>query len=159
ASATSAAGRDEAKRDAALRAKLDVVVVIYAENRSFDHLFGNFPGADGLNAVMSRAGKPNAHYAPQLDRDGSVLKTLPPTWGGVTAPGITPVVTQAQSTDLPNAPFPIETAFAAKTGFLLSGLFVTRDLYHRFFENQMEINGGKNDGFAAWADGGGLAMG
>ena len=151
--------KDAAQRDAALRAKLDVVVVIYAENRSFDHLYGNFPGADGLSTVTSRAGKPNARYAPQLDRDGSVLPTLPPTWGGVTAPGIAPVVTQAQSVGLPNAPFAIESAFTAKTGFALSSLFVTRDLYHRFFENQMEIDGGKNDGFAAWADGGGLTMG
>jgi acid phosphatase len=36
---------------------------------------------------------------------------------------------------------------------------VTRDLWHRFFENQMQIAGGKNDGFAAWSDAGGLAMG
>lgn len=26
---------------------------------------------------------------------------------------------------------------------------ISRDLYHRFFENQMEIDGGKNDMFAA----------
>src|SRR5216683_2740047 len=28
--------------------KLDHIVVIYLENRSFDNLFGLFPGADGL---------------------------------------------------------------------------------------------------------------
>ena len=27
---------------------IEVVVVIYAENRSFDHLYGLFPGANGL---------------------------------------------------------------------------------------------------------------
>ena len=27
---------------------IDTIVVIYAENRSFDHLYGNFPGAEGL---------------------------------------------------------------------------------------------------------------
>jgi acid phosphatase len=36
---------------------------------------------------------------------------------------------------------------------------VTRDLAHRFFEHQMQIDGGKNDGYAAWSDAGGLAMG
>jgi phospholipase C len=36
---------------------------------------------------------------------------------------------------------------------------VTRDLWHRFYENQMQINGGKNDRFAAWADSGALTMG
>src|SRR4030095_4217106 len=28
--------------------KIQHIVVIYAENRSFDHLYGLFPGADGL---------------------------------------------------------------------------------------------------------------
>jgi len=30
---------------------------------------------------------------------------------------------------------------------------------HRFFEHQMQIDGGKNDGYAAWSDAGGLTMG
>jgi acid phosphatase len=98
-------------------------------------------------------------YIPQLDRNGSVLATLPPTWGGVTASGVTPAVTEAQSTGLPNAPFSIEHAFAAQSGVTLSTSTVTRDLVHRFFEHQMQIDGGKNDGYAAWSDAGGLAMG
>jgi acid phosphatase len=77
----------------------------------------------------------------------------------VTAAGITPVVTQAQSAGLANQPFAIETAFQASAGVTLSTANNTRDLYHRFYENQMEINGGKNDMFAAWADAGGLTMG
>jgi phospholipase C len=32
-------------------------------------------------------------------------------------------------------------------------------LWHVFYQNQMQINGGKNDGFVAWADSGGLVMG
>jgi len=36
---------------------------------------------------------------------------------------------------------------------------VTRDLWHVFYQNQMQINGGKNDCFVAWADSGGLTMG
>ncbi|MCZ7253176.1 alkaline phosphatase family protein, partial [Salmonella enterica] len=36
---------------------------------------------------------------------------------------------------------------------------VTRDLWHVFYQNQMQINGGKNDNFVAWADSGGLVMG
>ena len=31
----------------ALRSKVDTIVVIYAENRAFDNLYGNFPGARG----------------------------------------------------------------------------------------------------------------
>ena len=37
--------------------------------------------------------------------------------------------------------------------------YTNRDLYHRFYENQMQINGGANNMFAAWADSGGLTMG
>ena len=59
---------------------IDVVVVIYAENRSFDHLYGFFPGANGLQHLTP------ADYT-QRDRDGSVLPELPPIWGGLTSEG------------------------------------------------------------------------
>jgi acid phosphatase len=143
----------------ALRSKIDTIVVIYAENRAFDNLYGNFPGAHGLGEVIDGNGRPLSAYAPQIDRDGSVLSVLPPTWGGVTAAGAEPVVTQAQSTGLPNAPYSIEHAFTAQSNVTLSTSTVTRDLVHRFFEHQMQIDGGRNDGYAAWSDAGGLAMG
>jgi acid phosphatase len=143
----------------ALRAKVSTIVVIYAENRAFDDLYGNFPGAEGLDAVVDREGRPLPAYAPQRDRDGTVLPTLPQTWGGVTAPGYIPVVTQAESVGLPNAPFAVEHAFTGQSGVTLTTSVVTRDLWHRFFEHQMQIDGGKNDGYAAWSDSGGLTMG
>ena len=149
---------DNSATTRALRAKIDTIVVIYAENRAFDNLFGDFPGAHGLSDVVDENGRPRTSYVPQLDRDGSVLANLPPTWGGVTAAGIQPVVTEAESAGLPNAPFSIEHAFTAQ-GKTLSTSTVTRDLVHRFFEHQMQIDGGKNDGYAAWSDAGGLAMG
>lgn len=143
----------------ALHTELRTIVVIYAENRAFDNLYGNFPGADGISQVVGADGKPLAAYRPQLDRDGSTLPTLPPTWGGVTAPGVAPAVSEAQSGGLPNAPFSIEHAFTPASGVTLTSRVVTRDLYHRFFEHQMQIDGGSNAGFAAWSDAGGLTMG
>src|SRR5258708_18528378 len=142
-----------------LRTKSTWIVVIYAENRSFDNLYGNFPGAVGVDQVVDAAGHPLPGYVPQVDRNGSVLPNLPPTWGGVTAAGYTPVITQAQSAGLPNAPFAIERAFTAQSGVTLTSSAVTRDLYHRFFEHQMQIDNGSNDGYAAWSDAGGLSMG
>lgn len=142
-----------------LRAKVDTIVVIYAENRSFDNLFGRFPGARGVGEVLKPDGTPGAAYVAQLDRDGSVLPELPQTWGGVTAHGASPVVSEMQSAGLPNAPFPIETAFTPRSNVRLDVSVVTRDLYHRFFENQMQIGQGGNEGFAAWSDAGGLTMG
>ena len=87
----------------ALRDQVQTVVVIYAENRAFDNLYGNFPGASGLSDVLDARGHPLPTYMPQRDRDGSIMPRLPPTWGGVTASGYEPVVTQAESTGLPDA--------------------------------------------------------
>jgi len=130
--------------DDVLRGKIKNIVVVYAENRSFDNLFGTFPGAEGIPAAPT----------PQVDRDGKELATLPQTWGGVTANGQSVTVTQAQSANLPNTPFQIEATFQG-----VDGSVVTRDLYHRFFENQMQIDGGKNDKMVAWGDAGGLVVG
>jgi acid phosphatase len=153
-------GSTPAVATAALRQNVKTIVVIYAENRSFDNLYGKFPGANGLSTVLDANGTPTSAYVLQKDRDGvTVLPTLPPTWRGVTQTGTRPVVTQAQSAGLPNAPFAIETAFKANANVTLSTTTVTRDLWHRFFENQMQIAGGKNDGFAAWSDAGGLSLG
>ncbi|HEY3657646.1 MAG TPA: acid phosphatase [Steroidobacteraceae bacterium] len=143
----------------ALRDKVKTIVVIYAENRAFDNLYGNFPGAHGLAEVADADGRPLPAYVPQLDRDGSVLQSLPQTWGGATASGYQPVVTQAQTAGLPNAPFSIEHAFTAQSKVSLTTAAVTRDLVHRFYEHQMQIAGGRNDGYAAWSDAGGLTMG
>ena len=145
---TLAVGGFAATAGAADLSKITNIVVIYAENRSFDNLYGAFPGANGLQTVA-------AGQATQLDRDGTPLKELPPAWGGLTAKGVTPPVTEAQSAHLPNAPFAIDDA----TGFNQPLSVVTRDLWHRFYQEQMQIDGGKNDKFAAWADSGGLVMG
>jgi len=143
----------------ALKSKVQNIVVIYAENRSFDNLYGNFPGANGLSTVVDANGKPTAAYVAQVDRDGSPLSTLPPTWGGVLMPGQSATITQDQSGGLANAPFDLATAYKPTAGVAVTGDMVTRDLYHRFFENQMQIDGGKNDKFVAWADSGSLVMG
>src|SRR6185312_1928494 len=47
------------------------IVVIFAENRSFDNLYGSFPGANGLQNATPES-------MTQLDRDGTEFKTLPP---------------------------------------------------------------------------------
>jgi acid phosphatase len=128
--------------------RIDTLVVIYAENRSFDNLYGVYPGARGLRHV-------SAAQAAQRDRDGTKLKELPRIWGGLTAKGVSPAITEAETAHLPNRPFAIDDP----KGFNLSDDVIHRDLWHRFYEEQMQIDGGKNDKFAAWADLGGLVMG
>ena len=91
----------------------------------------------------------------QLDRDGTVLKQLPPIWGGLTASGVTPPVRQAQTAHLPNAPFAIDD----RNGLKLPLSVPTRDLWHQVYQQQMQINGGRNDRFVAYGDSGALVMG
>jgi acid phosphatase len=127
---------------------IDTVVVIYAENRSFDNLYGSFPGANGLQNVTPE-------NSTQVDRDGTALKELSPVWDGLTGKGVTPAVTQAQTEHLPNKPFAIDDP----NGFKTSPGVTTHDLWHLFYQNQMQINGGRNDRFVAYADAGALVMG
>ncbi len=141
--------------DKALHDQVKTVVVIYAENRSFNNLFADFPGVEKPLSAVSAAD------TQQRDRDGSLLTTLPPAWGGVlqvgpqSVDGVTyPSDVQFQQ-NLPNAPFALKGPNAEDLPLSL----VTRDLWHVFYQNQMQINGGKNDHFVAWADSGGLVMG
>lgn len=141
--AASPARADDPKLDA-----IETIVVLYAENRSFDNLYGLFPGANGLQNVTAEAAR-------QVDRDGGVLAELPPIWHGLTAPGVKPAIGEAQTAHLPNAPFAIDDP----QRFNLSLAVATHDLVHRFYQNQMQIDGGKNDRFVAWGDSGALVMG
>ncbi|RQR60107.1 acid phosphatase [Burkholderia sp. Bp9126] len=141
--------------DDALRHHVRNIVVIYAENRSFANLYGDFPGVQyPLSAV------PHDH-ARQLDRDGKTpLRELPKIWGGLVpqaqeVDGTRYMIGERDIRNLPNAPFLIRDA----QGQPLPNDVITRDLWHRFYQNQMQINAGRNDQFAAWADSGGLVMG
>src|SRR5262245_58291961 len=128
--------------------QIENVVVIYAENRSFDNLYGFFPDANGLQHLSGK-------IAPQRDRDGLVLKELPPIWDGLAAKGVTPTVTEGQTQHLANRPFAIDDP----NGFNLSLDVATRDLLNLFYQNQMQINRGKNDKFVAYGNSGALVMG
>jgi acid phosphatase len=152
--ALAAARRDSGKLDAALRENIQTVVVIFAENRSFNNLFHNFPGLkQPLSAV-------SADRLVQRDRNGQPLAGLPPIWGGLvpteqTLDGVTHQIGPEAITGLPNQPFVLRAA----DGTLLPHGLVTRDLIHAFYHNQMQINGGRNDQFVAWGDSGALVMG
>jgi phospholipase C len=80
---------------------------------------------------------------------------LPPIWRGLTAASVTPAVTEADTAHLPNAPFGIDDP----AGFHVAAGVTTRDLTHRYYQNMMQIHGGKNDGFVAYGDSGALVMG
>ena len=148
------AARGATSLDAKLRANVKNVVVIYLENRSFNNLFADFPGlASPLSSLAPEAYR-------QKDRDGSVLPSLPKIWGGMVPGrqnlgGKDYLVKEDDIQGLPNAPWKLVDA----EGKPLPEGIITRDLTHQFYHNQMQINGGRNDGFVAWGDSGALVMG
>jgi phospholipase C len=111
-------------------ARIEHIVVIYLENHSFDNLFGNFPGANGL----SHAGR----AAVQLDRDGKPYQTLPP-------------IDERFAAHLPNRPFLIDRYVP------LDGKFPSP--VHLFYDEQQQIDHGSMEKFVAYSTVGGLVMG
>jgi phospholipase C len=123
----------------AFRSKIDHIVVIYQENWSFDGLYGRFPGADGIAQA-------SAASLTQRAKDGSALLAAPsPTIGGKPDPAFA-------KADLAALLKPYDA------GAFTPAESLTGDLVHRFYTNQLQIDGGKNDKFVAWSDNGGLVM-
>lgn len=120
---------------APLKSKIDHIFVIYLENRSFDNLFRGFKGADTSD-------KPVKPYAKQVDENGTVYKTIPMSEEDISA-GLPKTIE--------NKPFLLDSYISKNTPI--------PDLVHRFYQNQLQINGSKNDRFAAVSDSKGLVMG
>ena len=119
--------------------KIDTIVVIYAENRGFDHLYGLFPGANGIANA-----KPETTI--QRDHDGSVLAALA-VWDSHGQ-------LDARFPKLPNAPFRIDAppVNLGTDQVLLSPI-------HAYYHQIEQINGGRMDMFAAMSTVGGYTLG
>ena len=121
-------------------AQIGQIVVVYLENRSFDHLFGLYPGANGVpNALAQGLGV-------QVDANNQPYAVLPPPLADKTGK---PDARLAGP--IPNGPFRLDP----KIG-LGDTLFSP---IHAFWANQRQINGGRNDRFVADGNSGGLLMG
>ena len=116
------------------------IVVIYAENRSFDHLYGLFPGAEGLAQAT-------AEQKTQLDHDGRPLPYLPPVYEGSK---INPRFPQK----LANGPFQID---APPVNGRMNELLPSP--IHNYYQNREQVNGGKNNLFVAMTTVGAWTMG
>src|SRR5947207_3362229 len=120
-------------------ARIKNIVVIYAENRSFDHLYGFFPGANGIDNATAEA-------KTQLDHDGSPLPELVIFGAGGKPDPRFPRV--------PNAPFRID---APPINMRMDQ--IAPSPIHAFYHHQEQINGGHNNMFAAMSNVGGWTMG
>jgi acid phosphatase len=119
---------------------IQTIVVIYAENHSFDNMYGMFPGANGV-AQATDAQKQ------QRDRDGSVLPTLPPVYTGDKPD---PAYPRA----LPNGPFRIDAPPVDRRIDQLTPAPI-----HLYYQNIEQIDGGRNDKFVAMTNVGSWVMG
>ncbi len=132
-------GSAHAEVPAALQ-KINHILVIFEENRSFDSMYGTFPGADGL----ANAGA----TATQVDRAGKPYATLPQPLNNYVKP---PVPDARFPADLANKPFLLE-GYVPKVD-------KTPDMIHEFWREQLQIDGGKMDKYVAYSTSGGLVMG
>ncbi len=121
--------------------RIEHIVVIYAENRSFDHLYGGFPGAEGIAQA-------SAEQKTQLDLDGRPLPHLPPVYSDGRPDPKYPTAA------LPNGPFRIDAA-------PINGRFdeVLPSPWHLYYQNREQIAGGRNNKFVALANVGAWVMG
>lgn len=123
------------------------IIVLFLENRSFDHLYGMFPGADGVD---------NAGFAAiQVTTDGRQFTTLPNV-----------IDNRSLRSDFSQSLFGIDTRFASglSNGPFRADRYVglqerTGDLIHRFYQEQEQIDDGKMDKFVAVSGAGALPMG
>jgi acid phosphatase len=151
--------------------KIDHIVVIYEENHSFDNVFGRWERVNGLDDATAQ---------PQVMPDGTVLPCLPQNDVNLTSPPL-PVTCSGSIDSLTinsafeNAPFRIDdyiqpddtTCPIPGAPFQANGVLngtglpggCTRDLVHRFYNEQYQIDGGRQDRYVAGSDAVGLTMG
>jgi phospholipase C len=116
------------------------IIVIYQENWSFDSLYPDFPGANGIA---------NAGAAlHQIAKDGQPLTSLPQPKDTRQKP---PVPDTRFPANLPVQPYDISKYVPStdKIGDLPGG----------FYQEQQQIDGGKMDKFVAGSSNGGLTLG
>jgi acid phosphatase len=148
------------------------IVVIYEENHSFDNLYGGWEGVEGLADA-------DAAHTRQVAQNGTPYTCLLQNDVNLTAPDpLAPTCSDTTGTPFvshfPNAPFriddyinPSDTTCPAPGVFAPNGVKkgaglpggCTRDLVHRFYTEQYQIDGGRQDRYTTASDADGLTQG
>jgi phospholipase C len=152
------------------------LVVIYEENHSFDNLYGLWGDVRGQH--VDGLADATAAQSTQVAQDGTAYGCLMQNDVNLISPDPLPATCQdvahGISSAFPNAPFPIDeyiapedttcpppgvfAQFGVKKGSGLPG-GCTRDLVHRFYNEQYQIDGGKQDRYTTGSDAVGLTQG
>jgi acid phosphatase len=153
------------------------LVVIYQENHSFDNLYGRW-GKVGGNRVDGVFDTPYRRTA-QIAQDGTRFGCLPQTDVNLQSPPLPASCVDADhgvTSAFKNKPFlidryiePTDKTCPAPGVFMPNGVpkdspgarrgGCTRDLVHRFYQEQYQINGGHQNRYVTGSDAVGLTMG
>ena len=152
------------------------IVIIYEENHSFDNLYGLWGAVDGekVNGLANAS----AATATQVRQDGMPYKCLLQLDVNLTSPPLpascTDNGTPAIASAFPNAPFKIDdyinstdTTCPSPEDDAPNGVLkgqglpggCTRDIIHRYYTEQYQIDNGKQDRYVTGSDAAGLTMG
>jgi acid phosphatase len=150
--------------------QIDRFVVIYEENHSFDNLYGMWERVDGLRNA-------DAAHTVQLNQAGEPYQCLLQNDVNLAAqPATCTNSSPAFSSHFPNAPFKIDDyikptdktcpapGVSASNGVLKDSPGAlpggcTRDLVHRFYQEQYQLNGGQQNRYTTGSDAAGLTQG
>jgi len=157
--------------------KINHIVVIYEENHSFDNLYGSWEGVNGLANA-------DAAHTTQVDQNGAPYSCLFQLDVNLTSPPLSTVcnsvtprgvafnshflntwfrIGDSIPPDATTCPKP-KDSFAFPNGILNgSGVGIaggcTRDLVHKFYQEQYQLNGGAQNRYATGSDSAGTVMG
>src|SRR6266480_2497752 len=139
--------------------RLQHIIVIYQENWSFDSLYGQFPGANGLQHgfdTLSQYDK-SSNYTSLFYKSPRPLNNGAPDPNFPASPDGNLALWSDHSVALPVFPFDFTNYIDADT--------TTGDIVHRFYTQQLQIDNGaletkKNDlgKFLTWSDNPGLVL-
>ena len=160
------------------------IVVIYEENHSFDNLYGNWGDVNGGHVIG--LGDATAANTTQVDSAGAPYPCLLMSDVNLMSPPLSPDCSSSTfafgagkpttAYHFGNAPFNIDTyipatattcpvgteLFAHPFG-VLNGLGrtggCTRDMVHRFYQEQYQLNGGHQNRYVTGSDSAGMTMG
>jgi acid phosphatase len=149
------------------------LVVIYEENHSFDNLYGSW-GRVGHDVVDGAA----APAVRQVAQDGTAYRCLLQTDVNLTSPpqpntcqdaghGVTASHFANRAFTIDDFIKPTDTTCPPEGVFAANGVLngtgepggCTRDQVHRFYQEQYQIDGGKQDRYVTGSDAVGLTMG
>ena len=152
------------------------LVVIYEENHSFDNLYGGWGSVGGKQ--VNGLPQASAAHKTQVAQDGTAYGCLPQDDVNLTSPPLSSTCQDAAhgiaASHFANAPFSIDDLIKPEdTTCPQPGVYApngvpkgsgdpggcTRDIVHRFYQEQYQIDGGKQDRYVTGSDAVGLTVG